>query len=190
MRIAIDIDSTLHDYWPRLAGAARRRFGIDLPYAEQYDWGITRLKPEQLQCCIEETHTESAILGAQPYPGAVETVARWHAAGHFIHVTSHRSEDRHGPTARWLEQIGLPHDELYCSMDKVSRCAELDIDVLIDDSPVNLLRAIECGITPATILHPWNEDVVEEEGVVHGADWPSLAESLEQVLDRLRGRVA
>lgn len=189
MRIAIDIDSTLHDYWPLLAGAARRRFGIDLPYAEQYDWGITRLKPEQLRCCIEETHTEPAILDAEPYPGAVEVVSRWHAAGHFIHVTSHRDERCHEPTARWLDRIGLPHHELYCSMDKVARCAEIGIDVLIDDSPVNLVRAIECGITPATILHPWNEDVVEEERVIHGADWPTLAQSLEDALDRLRGSV-
>ncbi len=45
MRIAIDIDSTLHHYWDRLSDAARRRFGVDLPYEEQLDWGITRLRP-------------------------------------------------------------------------------------------------------------------------------------------------
>ena len=35
MRIAIDIDSTLHHYWDLLSAAARRRFGVDLPYEEQ-----------------------------------------------------------------------------------------------------------------------------------------------------------
>ena len=59
MRIAIDIDSTLHHYWDRLSDAARRRFGIDLPYEEQLDWGITRLRPDQLHLCIQETHGES-----------------------------------------------------------------------------------------------------------------------------------
>lgn len=190
MRIAIDIDSTLHDYWPLLAGAARRRFGVDLPYDEQYDWGITRLKPEQLHCCIEETHTESAILGAEPYPGAVEAVARWYAAGHFIHVTSHRADTCHDATVRWLERIGLPHHELYCSWDKVTRCRDIGIDVLIDDSPVNLTKAIDAGITPATILHPWNADVVEEERIVHGRDWDELAQRLESALDPLRSRAA
>ena len=34
MRIAIDIDSTLHHYWDLLSGAAERRFGVDLPYEE------------------------------------------------------------------------------------------------------------------------------------------------------------
>ena len=37
-----------------------------------------------------------------PYPGAVEVVNRWHADGHFIHVTSHRDVGRprrHGALA-------------------------------------------------------------------------------------------
>jgi len=190
MRIAIDIDSTLHHYWDVLSEAAKRRFGIDLPYEEQLDWGITRLRPEQLQCCIDETHSEAAILAGRPYPGAVETVNAWHAAGHFIHITSHRADATHDATARWLNQIGLAHDELYCSFDKIARCAEIRIDVLIDDSPINLQRALEAGITPATILHPWNRDVVEDEGVLHAEDWPTLAGRLESALEPLRRRAA
>jgi hypothetical protein len=83
MRIAIDIDSTLHHYWDVLSDAAMRRFGIDLPYEEQFDWGITRLRPHQLHLCIKETHCEAAILAGRPYPNAVETVRRWHEEGHI-----------------------------------------------------------------------------------------------------------
>jgi uncharacterized protein len=182
MRIAIDIDSTLHHYWDLLSESAKRRFGIDLPYEEQFDWGITRLKPAQLQVCIEDTHGPAAILGGRPYPGAVETVRDWHAAGHFIHITSHRATECHRPTAEWLERIGLPFDDLHCSFDKVARCVALEIDVLIDDSPVNIGRAIEANIVAATIAHPWNRDVREEEDVVCGRDWPELAANLAPVL--------
>lgn len=186
MRIAIDIDSTLHHYWDVLSDAAHRRFGVRLPYEEQFTWGITRLRPEQLQCVIDETHSDANILEAEPYPGAVEVVNRWAAAGHFIHITSHRAEGCQSATAQWLERIGLRHDDLHCSYDKVARCVELGIDVLIDDSPVNISRAIDAGITPAAILHPWNEDVVAEEGVVAAVDWPTLAERLEAALPALR----
>src|SRR5918998_5094048 len=82
MRIAIDIDSTLHHYWDRLSDAALRRFGIDLPYEEQLDWGITRLRPHQLRICIEETHCSEAILAGEPYPEAAAVVTRWRDAGH------------------------------------------------------------------------------------------------------------
>ena len=40
-RIALDIDSTLHHYWDLLQRIARERYGVDLPYEEQRDWGIT-----------------------------------------------------------------------------------------------------------------------------------------------------
>ena len=182
VRIAVDIDSTLHHYWDQFADAAQRRFGVQLPYDEQTSWGVTLLKPHQVKACVEETHSEPLILAAEPYRGAVEALRGWHEAGHFIHITSHRAGDAHVATARWLERIGAPYDELYCSYDKVTRCAEIGIDVLIDDSPVNLLRALEAGMTAATILHPWNRDVCEEEDIVCAPDWPGLARLLEPVL--------
>ena len=182
MRIAIDIDSTLHHYWDRLSDAACRRFGIELPYEEQFTWGITRLKPEQLNLCIEETHSEQAIMAGSPYPGAVETVNAWHEAGHYIHITSHRAEGCHQATSAWLDRIGLSYDDLHCSYDKVSRCVELEIGLLIDDSPVNIEQAIEAGIAAATIIHPWNQDVCETEDVVHARDWAELKAKLAPIV--------
>ncbi len=79
-RIALDIDSTLHHYWDLIDRISQERFGVELPYEEQHDWGVTRLKPKQLEVCIAETHSDDAILAGQPYPGAVETVRRWPAA--------------------------------------------------------------------------------------------------------------
>ena len=182
MRIAIDIDSTLHHYWPLLSAAAKRRFGIELPYDRQFSWGITRLREEQVRVCVADTHTDEAIASARPYPHAVETVNGWHDDGHFIHVTSHRAEHCRPATARWLADIGLHHDDLYCSYDKVGRCRELEIDLLIDDSPVNLVRALDAGMLAATLRHPWNQDVCEEEDVICADDWPELARRLAPVL--------
>jgi uncharacterized protein len=182
VRIAVDIDSTLHHYWDQLSAIAKRRFGVDLPYETQLTWEISRLRPEQVHLCVRETHSERYVLAAEPYPGAVEAIRRWHEAGHFIQVTSHRTREAHEATARWLDEIGLPNDELWCSFDKVGRCVELGVDVLIDDSPRTLIKAAEAGITPATILHPWNRDLCEEEDIVCAEDWPTLARLLEPVL--------
>ena len=181
-RIALDIDSTLHHYWDLLERIVLDRHGVALPYAEQRDWGITVLPVEDLRDAVMETHSEANIASAEPYPDAVETVTAWHRAGHWIHVTSHRAEHTCEATARWLERIALPYDDLHCSWDKITRCVELDIDILVDDSPVNIRRALEVGIIPATILHPWNEEVAAEGGVITGRDWTELAERLEPAL--------
>ena len=184
-RIALDIDSTLHHYWDLLARIAQERFGVALPYEEQHGWGITALAGDQMAACVEETHSEENIASGEPYPQAVETVRRWHEEDHWSHVTSHRRGASHGATERWLRAIDLPFDDLHCSFDKVSRCVELGIHVLVDDSPVNLARASEEGIVGATIVHPWNAEVVERDGVIGGRDWPELAERLEPVLRRI-----
>jgi hypothetical protein len=182
VRIAVDVDSTLHHYWDQFAAIAKKRFGVELAYETQLTWEISRLRPEQAKACLDESHTEPHILAAEPYPGAVETIRKWHEAGHFIQITSHRTRAAHDATARWLERIDLPYDELHCSDDKVARCLELGIDVLIDDSPATLLKAAEAGITPATIVHPWNRDLCEEEDIVCAPDWPTLAQRLETIL--------
>jgi beta-phosphoglucomutase-like phosphatase (HAD superfamily) len=182
-RIALDIDSTLHHYWDLLDAIARERFGVELPYHEQRDWGITQLERGDLIACIEETHSDENIVNAEPYPGAVEVVTGWHRQGHWIHVTSHRAVTTRSATERWLTRIGMPYDDLHCSYDKISRCVELGIDVLVDDSPANLAAAAEAGIAAATIVHPWNERLVESGAAVGGRDWPELAERLEPLLN-------
>jgi phosphoglycolate phosphatase-like HAD superfamily hydrolase len=181
-RIALDIDSTLHHYWDLLGTIARRRYGVDLHYDAQRDWGITQLEQSQLVACVEETHTDENIEGAEPYPGAVETVRAWHEEGHWIHVTSHRAGPTRTATERWLDRIGMPYDDLHCSYDKVSRCVELGVDVLVDDSPVNLERALRAGIAAATIVHPWNEELVRAGRAIGGQDWFELRERLAPLL--------
>jgi uncharacterized protein len=182
-RIALDIDSTLHHYWDVLQRVVRQRYGLELPYEEQYEWGITALERDAVIHCVEETHSDENIAAGVPYEGAVETVRAWHERGHWIHVTSHRRSASAAATARWLDRIGLPYDDLHCSFDKISRCTELEIDVLVDDSPVNIVRARDAGILPATIIHPWNEELVERDGVIGARDWRGLREKLASLLE-------
>ena len=185
-RIALDIDSTLHHYWDLFRSIVRERFGVDMAYEDQTGWGITRIPDEYLRVAVRETHSDENIAGAEPYPEAVETVRSWHDQGHWIHVTSHRAESCAPATARWLDEIGLPFDDLHCSYDKVTRCVELGIDVLVDDSPVNLERARTEGILGATLIHPWNRDFEGQEGVVTARDWAELRDRLEPYLARLQ----
>jgi uncharacterized protein len=182
VRVAVDIDSTLHHYWDTLAAVAKKRFGVELSYESQVVWDIDVLRPEQVRAAVEETHRPEYVRAAEPYPGAVETVNGWHEAGHSIHVMSNRRSDAYAATKEWLDRIGLAYDELYCSADKVGYAIEIGTDVLIDDKPADLLRALEAGMTAATLIHPWNRDMCEEEDIVCAPDWPTLRARLQPVL--------
>jgi FMN phosphatase YigB (HAD superfamily) len=185
-RIGIDIDSTLHHYWDLFRSIVREQVGVDLAYEDQTDWGIRRIPDDDVRRAVSETHSDANIAAGEPYPNAVETVREWHAQGHWIHITSHRAESCAPATARWLDDIGLPFDDLHCSYDKVTRCVELGIDVLVDDSPINLERARAEGILGATLLHPWNREFEDEAGVVTARDWSELRERLVPYLAGLQ----
>jgi FMN phosphatase YigB (HAD superfamily) len=182
VRIAIDIDSTLHPYWELFARAARKRFGVELPYEQQVTWHTPELRPEQFKAVIADTHSDQAILAAVPFPGAVETIRGWREAGHEIYIVSHRHAGAREATERWLERIGLAYDGLDFSEDKVAYAVHVGVRLLIDDSPENLSAAVAAGIAGATISHPWNRDVCEEEGLVCAGDWPGLARALAPLL--------
>jgi hypothetical protein len=76
----------------------------------------------------------------------------------------------------------MPYHDLHCSFDKVSRCVELGIHVLVDDSPVNLIKANRAGIVGATLIHPWNEEIVAAGDAIGAESWDELREKLSRVL--------
>jgi hypothetical protein len=188
MRIAVDIDSTLRHYWDVLSEVSVQRFGMELPYEEQLTWGFTRLRPEQLELCVRESHSDERILAGVPYPGAVETVRAWHEQGHFVQILDYWEPARPEPaclrraTAAWLQLIGLPFDDLQCTPKRVELCEREGIELLIDDSPLSIVGALERGIAAATIVHPWNEEVCAEEDVIGARDWQELARLLAPVV--------
>jgi hypothetical protein len=52
----------------------------------------------------------------------------------------------------------------------------------VDDSPVNLVKAQNAGIVAATLIHPWNEDVVAAGDAIGATSWDELRVKLAQVL--------
>ena len=173
---------------------AARRF-VAYWGAEGATWikAYTDIRRSELSAAIQEFYAERQprrfMAGSDFFnrtqdfnPGAVETVSEWHRDGHWIHITSHRREYARDATARWLDRIGMPYDDLHCSFDKVSRCVELGIDVLVDDSPVNLVKAREVGIAGATLVHPWNEEIVAAGDAIGAENWAELRVKLRPVL--------
>ena len=170
MRIAIDIDSTLHHYWDQLADAAKRRFGVDAALRASRSRGTITppASPSSSRRASPRPTPTSAILAAEPYPGAVETVRAWHEAGP-LHPHHHPPRRRGATraTARWLDadRPALRRALLLLRQGQPA-AREIGIDVLIDDIAGEPPRArSSAGITAATLVHPWNRDLCEEEDV-------------------------
>ena len=176
MRIAIDIDSTLHHYWDVLSRAARDRFGVDLPYDSADHLG---------HHAPEAAPGPGLCRGHAPRRGDPRRDALSRCGGDGPRVARGRPlHPHHEPPGRVgrgrdrdvaAARSGCPTTSCTARMDKIARCREIGIDLLVDDSPVNIARAVDAGIAVATISHPWNRDVCEDEDVICAADWAELA---------------
>ena len=147
MRIAIDIDSTLHHYWDELADAAKRRFGVELPYDHQHTWKISRLRDEQLRAVHRRHPLRRGHRPRRALSGRGRDRQRL-ARRRPLHPHHQPPRRALPPGDRALAGRHRPAATTSCTAPTTRSAAacEIDIDVLIDDSPVNLVRAIEDGI--------------------------------------------
>ena len=112
--------------------------------------------------------TTSRCSPPSPYPGRGGD-GRALARGRATSSTSPRTAtpSAHDATARWLDAIGLPYDELYCSYDKIARCRR-DRDRRADRRRAGQpARSAATRVsTAATLVHPWNRTLCEAESVI------------------------
>jgi hypothetical protein len=174
-RIIIDIDNTLWDLAPVLY-ARMRELSPDMPPpAEWNKWDFW--KPYiSLKDAYDVLH--GIHMGQErflPYDDAAWFLASLKERGFHIIIASHRRKEALEPTARWLRENDLAHDEIHLSYDKTvlfEACWGI-----VDDSPVTLGQARDAGIIRAGLRNPWNER----------EDHP-LFDSLDEVLRYLGGQ--
>jgi hypothetical protein len=92
-----------------------------------------------------------------PYPEAKYFLSTLKENGYHITIASHRSPDYKRQTKVWLEKHALAYDELHLSFHK-TLLFDRFTDVVVDDSPQVLEKAVESGVGAAGLLFPWNRD--------------------------------
>lgn len=187
-RIMVDIDSTLYPSDPIFIRAMSEMYGVNLELASlnHWDWWREHISAEQFVTLISDYfHSDTEILAAVPFRGAVEAVNDWRAAGHRVHIVSDRGPRARIATIAWLERIGIEYDALFLrlGMDKIEYAHRHRIDLVIDDRPDTLERAVEAGFAAATLVYPYNRLVVETHPAILAAtSWRELRRRIERAV--------
>lgn len=103
---------------------------------------------------IHRIHHRQDSDSHQPYAEARDFLLSLRTHGFHIIIASHRTPETSPPTERWLARHGLPYDELHLSLDKTVLFPRAD--VVVDDSPPTLEKAVEHGLLATGLLFPWN----------------------------------
>jgi hypothetical protein len=152
----IDIDNTLWQFCDAFY-LELKKINTNFPTPDQ--WSLFNFyegycSDKEFFEAINAIHAKQDSVQYRPYPEARSFLSSLREEGFDIIIASHRVENARQPTERWLAQHGLQHDELHLSFDKTMLFGRAD--VIVDDAPQTLEKAIQSGVLAAGLLFPWN----------------------------------
>jgi FMN phosphatase YigB (HAD superfamily) len=109
---------------------------------------------EDFIAAINRIHHNQDSDQYEPYPESRDFLLSLREAGFHITLASHRMQDTAPPTERWLARHRLPYDQLHLSLDKTVLFQ--NVDLVVDDSPLTLEKAVESGALGAGLMFPSN----------------------------------
>jgi hypothetical protein len=171
----IDIDNTLWQFSDAFYLELKKING-NFPTPDRwrtYDIWEGYCSVEDFIGAINTIHQHQDSDRYRPYPESKRFLSSLKENGFHIILASHRTQETSQPTERWLARHGLTYDELYLSFDKTVLFPKAD--VVVDDSPPTLEKAIKCGALAAGLLFPWNSAYADKK--------IRLFQNLNEVLD-------
>jgi phosphoglycolate phosphatase-like HAD superfamily hydrolase len=174
-RAIIDIDNTLWQFSDAFY-LELKKINNKFPTPDHwctYDIWEGYCSVEDLIAAINTIHHNQDSDRYQPYPESRDFLASLREHGCHIIIASHRTSETSQPTERWLARHRLPYDELHLSLDKTVLFP--NVDIVVDDSPMTLEKAIESGALGAGLSFPWNR--------AYASNGFRLFSNLNEVLD-------
>jgi hypothetical protein len=177
----VDIDNTLWQFCDALYEELKR-VNENFPAPDGWtDWDLWQgyCSEQDFYRAVNTIHFNQDSDGFLPYPEARDFLIKLRENGYHITIASHRSPDYRKQTRKWLENHGLVYDELHLSFHKTD-LFDASVDIVIDDSPDVLEKALASGAKGTGLLFPWNRGLANND--------LRLFNNLSDILDHILGR--
>jgi hypothetical protein len=174
----IDIDNTLWQFCDAFYAELKKLHG-NFPTIDQwttFDFWEEYCTEKEFIAAINTIHRDQDNDRYRPYPESGDFLLSLKEWKFHIIIASHRMAETRKPTERWLAKHQLTYDELHLSLDKTVLFDRAD--VVVDDAPQTLERAVAGGALGAGLLFPWNK--------AYAGNGFGLFPDLHAVLDYIR----
>ena len=182
-RAIVDIDNTLWHFCDALHEELKK-LNENFPTPDSWThWDLWEgyCSEEDFYGAVNVIHFNQHSDSYLPYPEARDFLISLRENDYHITIASHRSPDYRKQTETWLDKHGLVYDELHLSFHK-TRLFDRTTDVVVDDAPRILEKAVENGVMATGLLFPWNREY-SDNGFI-------LLKSLNEILRHiLKGRL-
>lgn len=161
--IALDIDGVCYDFVSALRDYISQETGRPAnTFPEAVDWNFFSTSwgytyEQYVDFMIQGFKDRKVFWSGSILPGCKEAVEEIKSQGHYIkYITARSFEGIHElaeeATSHWINEVGLPYDEIIVCNDKTTQA----YDVLFDDAPHNIEAALLHGRNAYLFSRPWN----------------------------------
>lgn len=153
----IDIDNTLWQFCDAFYEELTK-INENFPTPENWtNWDIWDgyCTEQEFYKAVNTIHLNQNSDKFQPYPEAKGFLSALKKNDYHITIASHRSPEYMSQTESWLKRHGLVYDDIHLSYHKTS-LFDNGTDVVVDDAPQVLEKAVESGALATGLLFPWN----------------------------------
>ncbi|HSX43078.1 MAG TPA: hypothetical protein VLF59_03245 [Candidatus Saccharimonadales bacterium] len=192
--IAVDIDEVLLPHFQDLMTWHNVTYGTSLTLADNGSKDISKWGAASYEDAIRRVHAffkDEMFLSQQPF-GEARQVLGWLDSCYDLVIVTARDTIIEAVTRDWLDEHfadlfkGVHFTAQYNlegkSRTKAEALHEIGASYLIDDSPSNILPALEAGLWCVLFGdYPWNQLEPLPEGVVRCKDWDAVKEYFDGI---------
>jgi phosphoglycolate phosphatase-like HAD superfamily hydrolase len=181
--LGIDVDSTIWNATPWICEAVRDVTGgeLDLESCTTWTHVLDAYGEEAAMEIYTRVLSPERVRERDPYPGSTEVLRDLQEQGIRIYFITHNWDPKAmTPHLKpWLKKHFGPDVGLTITPeDKLGILNSLGAFGMVDDRPDTIARVADAGLWAATMIQPWNRELVAERADVYGFEsWhevPSL----------------
>jgi hypothetical protein len=180
-RAIVDIDNTLWHFCDALYEQLRK-INKSFPTPDSWiHWDLWEgyCTMDDFYNAVNAIHFNQDSNSHLPYPESKDFLINLKESNYHITIASHRSPDYRKQTEKWLKKHGLVYDELHLSFHK-TQLFDKSADVVVDDAPQVLEKAVEKGLMATGLMFPWNREYTDNGFRL----FKNLNDVLSHILDR------
>jgi phosphoglycolate phosphatase-like HAD superfamily hydrolase len=182
--LGLDVDSTIWNPTPWICEAVHDITGGELDLESCTTWTHV-LDAYGAEAAIEiytRALSPDRVREREPYPGSVKVLRDLQQQGIRIHFITH-NWDPEAMTPHlepWLKKHFGPDIGLIVTVeDKLGILDSLGAFGMVDDRPDTIARVADAGLWAATMIQPWNRELVAERADVYGFEnWHEVPDFL------------
>lgn len=177
MKIGIDIDGVITDFVTTFIEVVKEKYNLRFGEEDIREHELYKVLGIRKQEALELIN-KTLLHDLQPQRGAVEAIHQL-SKSHEIFLITARPPNTGDVTKKWLENHNVKYNKLIYLNEGSKDTVEEDLDVVIDDNLVDIMRWEGKVSLVIVFNHPWNKSLNIKNSFIRAYNWADILDYLK-----------